>query len=319
MEPVELRAEAEALVERAGACALDDAHVLLVSGDDAMPWLQGQVTQDVGRVAPGGSAYTLLLSPNGKVIADAWVHRRADDVALVVPSAASEALRAQLDAHVIMEDVTIAHAPDLAVVTVQGPRARALRAAATEGDVFDADRLDTGAGFDVLVPRAEAERVLAALAAAVTAAGGARVSAAGYELARIRRGVPKAFVDFGENTLPQEAGLAKRAVSFTKGCYLGQEPVVMLEHRGQAPKRLFAARVGGDVEPGASLGAEGDAKAGRVTSVASAPDDDGTRAAIVLVKKAHARPGAALAEAAGATVTLVHAIGEPRVSASELP
>lgn len=303
---MDLETEARALMTSVGVCVLEDQRAIRITGDDALEWLQGQVTQDVLGLDAGQSAFTLLLASNGKIRTDAWVQRRADELLLVLPAASAEAALALLDAHVVMEDVVLSLDPALVVVTVQGPEAAALRG--ERPDALDADRLGLGGGFDLLVPRADADGTAAALEPAARARGGARVGPSGFELARVRCGIPKLGVDFGENTLPQEAGLAARAVSFTKGCYLGQEPVVMLEHRGRPPKRLFVVRTAGAVEAEASLEAEGGGAAGRITTVAPGPEPDGSLLGFALIKHAHATPGTTL-RAKGVAVELLRPVG----------
>jgi tRNA-modifying protein YgfZ len=302
-------AEATALQTRAIVHVLEDQRVIRVGGDDALAWLQGQVTQDVGSLSVGQSAFTLILGSNGKVRTDAWVHRRGDDVLLVLAASSAEATLTHLDAHVIMEDVELALDPELVVVTVQGPESTALRRGRT--DALDADRFEVGAGFDLAVPRAEAESIASALEASALALGGARASELGYELARIRRGIPKLGIDFGENTLPQEAGLALRAVSFGKGCYLGQEPVVMLEHRGKPPKRLFLVRARGSLETDADLTSADGQAAGRLTSIAPFPEPDGRFAGLALIKRAHATDGSTL-RSGDVDIELLRPAGMPR-------
>jgi folate-binding protein YgfZ len=272
--------EAESLLERAGVRILDDLRLLRVGGDDAASWLQGQVTQDVLPLRPGESAYTLILGTNGKVKSDAWAYRRAGDLLLALPASVAEDVRAHFDAHVIMEDVELALEADRALVSVQGRRADALRPSGVDAEIFAADRFGLGAGFDAIVTRGAAEAFARGI-------GADAISADAWELARIRRSVPKLGVDFGANTLPQEAGLA-RAVSFTKGCYLGQEPVIMLEHRGSPPKRLFVVRASATLPAEAPLVTESGEIAGRMTSCASVGDPDGVFAGLALIKKAHA-------------------------------
>ncbi len=290
---------------RAGTWAhvLTDQRVLRVSGDDAASWLQGQVTNDVLALEPGRGGYGLVLETTGKIRSDAFVHRVADAFLLVLPSDRAEAVRAHFDAHVIMEDVELALHPELAVVTVQGPGA-AGAVASLEGTSM-ADRLGAGAGYDLIVPSERAR----AVAAELVARGAVRLDDEAWELARIRAGIPRMGVDFGDHTLPQEAGLARRAVSFTKGCYLGQEPVVMLEHRGKPPTRLFVLRSERPLPVGRVLRTrEGDV-VGRVTSAARAVEADGAYLGLGLVKRAHAVQGTAL-RCDEISVALAHAAGD---------
>jgi folate-binding protein YgfZ len=285
---MDVEAEAERLVEAAGMRRLVDQRVLRVGGDDAASWLQGQVSNDVLAIGPGGSSYGLVLETSGKILSDVFVHRGEDAFFLVAPEERSAALLAHLDAHVVMEDVELALRPDLAVITVQGPGAAQV-VAGREG-VFSADRLGGPGGFDLLVSLEHAVEVEAEL----SEAGATVVGEAGWELARVRAAVPRMGLDFGAQTLPQEAGLAGRAVSFTKGCYLGQEPVVMLEHRGKPPKRLFLLRSEGPLVAGAEIMTDDGARVGRVTSAAPFPEGDGRFLGLGLIKRVHAVEGATL-------------------------
>jgi folate-binding protein YgfZ len=211
--------------ERHVAFLLDE-RVLRVHGDDARTWLQGQVTCDV--LLRGPSVHGLVLSATGHVITDVWVLDRSrkgetPELWLRMPSRAFDAALKRLDRFIVMEDVEL-EPTDLRVIhTLAEPSLPSREAHATP-------RL-AAEGWDVVV--SDAEATLAEL----EREGFTRGDDALYERLRITAGKPRLGPDFGEHTLPQEAGL-KSAVSFTKGCYFGQEPVVMLEHRGKPPKRL---------------------------------------------------------------------------------
>ncbi len=268
----------------AGVRALDDA-VLRVRGEDARSWLNGQITNDVRGMERGDAAYALVLDGRGKILSDAWVLERGEDVLLVVPRETVDLLREHFEKYIVMEDVDLDVA-DLAVVTVQGPRAAEV--AGPEG--YPCDRLGAG-GRDRLVRSSDRDATLAALAAAADALGGGEVSREGWELARLRAAVPRFGADFGPAHYPQEAGLKERAVSFTKGCYLGQEVVCTLENRGQLSRRLVrlegsAARAGSELRYGESV-------VGQITSALHDPARGGALA-LGYVKRAAATRGARL-------------------------
>jgi folate-binding protein YgfZ len=253
--------------------------LLRVTGDDRLTWLQGQLTQDVLTLRPGGSAYALLLHPTGKILADLDVLCRETDLVLVCPLDAVDEVSAQLERYVMMEDVELERLPG-AVLALQGPRAVALRGAIRDARgtdaVFEVDRLGRG-GLLVLESADGGEDAVgagAALLPCVVEAGGGWVSAEATLLARLRAGRPAFGADFGPSVLPQVAGLTRRAVSFKKGCYRGQEPVVMLEHRGSPPKRLVRLEIeAADALPaGTSLSAADGAPLGAITSAARGPD-----------------------------------------------
>jgi folate-binding protein YgfZ len=221
-------------------------------------------------------------------MADAWVCDASDNrFYLLVPTATVDRLLESFDGQIIMEDVEPEVRADLAVISLVGPRAHELTARAKElGETFPVDRLGRG-GLDVIVPRDRADDAECALGTAVEDAGGAAISSDGFELARIRAGRPRFGVDFDDRNYPQETGLEPRAVSFNKGCYLGQEVICMLENRGKLTKRLVSLELSGDAAPDAPIEDDG-AEIGRVTTVGH---DDGKTLAFGYVKRAHATPG----------------------------
>ncbi|HEX5657284.1 MAG TPA: hypothetical protein VFX59_08815 [Polyangiales bacterium] len=259
-------------VAQAAAVYVTTDRVVRVRGDDARSWLNGQITNDVRTLAGDHAVYALTLTAKGRVISDLWALDDAPGMALVLPEARASAALERFDKHIIMEDVELEPA-EVRVITVQGPRAsevveglgvrRYACARLTEGfDVWDAD--------------------LAVLTARATTLGGGVLDAEGWAAAHLALGVPRVGVDFGDDTYPQEAGL-RRALSFGKGCYLGQEVVYMLENRGQLARRLVQLEAPG-AEPGSEITDEAGKKLGSLTSAASP-------FALGLVKRSHAEPG----------------------------
>ena len=257
-----------------GAYRTRDA-LLRVAGDDRLTWLQGQLTQDVRGLTEGAATYGLLLHPTGKVLADLDVLCRRDDVLLVCAAEVADEVHAQLERYVMMEDVELERLPG-SVLAVQGPASvallGALRAELGPDQVFPVDRLGLG-GLVALGAEAGASAD-AELPLTVRSAGGDWVSDEAITLARLRAGRPLLGADFGPTVLPQVAGLGPRALSFAKGCYRGQEPVVMLEHRGSPPKRLVRLQCEAASAPpaGTPLRAADDAVLGAITSAARGPD-----------------------------------------------
>lgn len=279
--------EARWLAETVGVRVLPDVAVLQVTGDDARTWLNGQVTNDIRALKKGDAVYALVIHVRGKIVADTWVLDRGDDVVLLLPRAALAKTREELERYIIMEDVVLTELPHLSVITVQGPRA----ADAVVGeDAYPCHRLGA-IGFDVIVPEDREDATLGRLLERARTLGGGEVGADGWELARLRLAVPAFGSDFGEQNYPQEAGLRERAVSFTKGCYVGQEVVCTLENRGQLVRRLVAldARDGVPVAGEDLVGADGTIL-GKVTSTLVDPDV-GRALALGYVKRAAAQPG----------------------------
>lgn len=224
------------LSDAVGLYPYGDRTVLAVTGDDAREWLQGQLTNDLNAMKRDEAFYAFVLSPKGRVLADVWVIDREQELWLLVPRARLEALLERFERFIIMEDVELEPRDDWSLVTAQGPAARELQGG------YESDRLGRG-GRDFLLSGEDREAELAALRARCTELGGGQVQKEAWARAHVLRGRPRFGVDFGENTYPQETGLTKLAVSFSKGCYLGQETVMMLQSRGKAPKTLWRFKV----------------------------------------------------------------------------
>ena len=272
---MDVREQADLLAQRAGVRILDDV-VVSVVGEDAREWLHGQLTIDL-RQPTEHVRYGLVLAVKGRIVGDLHVIERGDTedgerFDLLLPASHAPAILERLERFLVMEDVELETLP-LRVISVQGPESAAVLAGLPGAMAID--RLARG-GHELLVPAAEAEAIAAGLDAP-------RVSEAAWELARLRGGRARMGLDFGDDTLPQEAGLEKRALSFDQGCYVGQEPVVMLQHRGKPPKRLV--RLVLDAGPAPRIGDTvfaGERPAGKVTSAAA----DGPGAlALALVKR----------------------------------
>lgn len=293
-----------------------------VTGSDAAGFLHALVTNDIASLAAGGGCYAAILTPQGRMITVMETLRTPDGVLLAVPAADAARLAAKLDGSIFSEDATVA---DVSASTVQfgvvGPRAghavdatlAALglpAAAASLPRPYDNVSLDEGRvavwrgepldgvdAIELMVPAeraADAERALSAQAA--TLSPGAR------HTLRVEAARPEFHVDMTEETIPLEANLLDRAISTSKGCYVGQEVIIRVLHRGggRVAKRLVALRFeDGQVPPAGAAMFDGDREAGRVTSAVWSPRDE---AAIGLgyVHRDYAREGASLTLAGGA-------------------
>lgn len=296
---------------------LADRALLEVRGGDRIRFLQGQLTHDVAGLDPAGprsGCQALLLTAQGRIVADLHVLARPDELWLETEAGRAAAARARLEKYVIADDVRIAErSADWARFAIEGPRARALLAAAAPGAALDL-LPDAGAplalagaegwvaafgwsgetALQLFVPAAAA----GAAAEALRAAGGPLEAAWGdaraLEVLRIEAGIPRGGAELGEDVLPAEARLVERAVSFTKGCYTGQEVVARMHSRGRVGHLLVGLALPADgalPAPGAPLLHDG-AKVGALTSVARSP----AAGAIGLgfVRSAHAEPGTEL-------------------------
>lgn len=218
-----------------------DRGVLAVAGADRAAWLQGLLTNDIASLKEGESRYSAYLTPQGRMISDMNVLERGGRILLDVPAPLAASLRERLDALVFSEDVQITdESATLWVWTV-----------------IRKDSLD-----DVIGETLPAELTAFTPVAFDT-----------FEVIRIERGVPRFFADMNEDTIPLEAGIEDRAISFTKGCYVGQEVIVRVTTRGGG--RVAKKLVRWVADPSAEIVPLRDAKIvsfdktiGRVTSAA---------------------------------------------------
>jgi len=275
--------ELDWLEHSVGVLALSDRAIISVGGDDAQQWLQGQLTNQLEGVEPGGSLYAFVLTLKGRILSDTYVLVREEDLLLDVPATQVDALLERFDRYIIMEDVDLYQRADLRLITAQGPRANELSEAG-----WAANRLGVG-GMQWVVPDAELESELARLTARARKLDGGWVSEPAWNHAHVVRGRPRFGVDFGDWTYPQESGLNPVAVSFHKGCYIGQETVVMIENRGKAPKVLWRWTIDGakPPEPNTAI-CLGDKVVGEITSAVT---EDGGVSALGFLKRGYQAEG----------------------------
>lgn len=270
--------------------------MLRVQGPDANTYLQGQFTQEL-RVADGAVAYGLWLDQKGKVLADSQVLKQADNDYLVVSySAPAAQLLTRLQAYIIADEVELEDQTGAWTgVLLWGDGAADLKPP-TNTLSWPSRRAGLGSA-QWLVPSGRSEDIVAWLRK--TSATESNRAAA--ELVRLREGVPAIPMDIGPRDLPNEGGLEDVAISYTKGCYLGQEVMARLKNLGQVRRRLHLVQgAGARPSPGTSL-YQGDRKVGETRSAAVEGD---SFLAMAMVSLVNLDPGAGLSLAPGVTPTL---------------
>ena len=290
-----------------------------LTGEDRASFLHGMVTQDVKGLAPGATAYTTLVTVKGAMVADGRLVRREDDLLLDVEPGAGARVREFLDKYLISEDAELHDATaELALLRLLGPHAsellgrvlgesaaplaphttRSVTLAGTPVLLLGAQ----GHGLpqvDLLVPRAALEAVWTAL----TGAGAKPLGFEALELLRVEAGVPRFGQDLVETTIPLEANLA-HAISYNKGCYIGQEVIARATFRGHMNRTLAGLLLGDAEAPkGTELLREGK-KVGYLTSVVRSPRL-GQWVALGYVRR-EVEPGTALQLGEGPATATVH-------------
>jgi folate-binding protein YgfZ len=255
-------------LEGSGGAGVIDRDVVVIDGSDALTYLQGQTSQDLTSLSVGRSAWSFVLAPTGRV--DSWVriHRIADESFLLeVESGWGDALRARLTRFLLRTRATIGEVQRWALV-VQRWGADANPAPIAPDGAITATAIGPGVhGVDALL------RLGAG--AAATHAVADRVPPAAIERHRIVHGIPRLGAELTDATIPGEAGqwVIDASVSFTKGCYTGQELVARIDSRGNnVPHPIRLLVVDGAVGSGSEVVID-DEMVGTVTSVAPALDD----------------------------------------------
>jgi folate-binding protein YgfZ len=224
------------------AVLLDRAS-LRASGPDAAAYLQSMVSNDIDLAAPGHGVYALLLTPKARVIADLEIFNVDGGFVLSAPAERRD---------------------DVLAALLRSRFRRKVDFEPSEHAVAWLEVGENGGGLAVLDTPAGPHMLLAG-------AHGVPDGDGAWEIARVEAGLPRFGREFDTETMPAEAGLDDLAVSFTKGCYPGQEPVARLRYRGRANRGLRGLELRGDLpEPGAAVRA-GDREVGRVTSPVVSP------------------------------------------------
>lgn len=267
--------------------------LLRMTGEDRGRFLQGLITCDVDALAPGEGTWGFFTSVKGRILAEVTVLAAGEALWLRLPPPAAEPVREHMLRYRIADRVEIEPQPDRASLTLAGPEAAAALAAVAGDPVPEEDwaSVETEiAGTSALVVReallgVPGYSVWVAADAAETVAGALRerpgvvpVDGAALETVRVEAGIPRWGVDYDDGHFPQEIGLGERAVSYSKGCYLGQEVVARIHYRGGVNRGLVGLRLAegllaAGLEPGATLLHDG-RPAGRLGSIAWTPGEE---------------------------------------------
>lgn len=289
------------------------ATLLQVTGEDAATFLQGQFTNEL-RQPEGAAVYGLWLNQKGKVLADSHVLKLAENEFLLASiTSAVTAIQPRLEEYIVADDVKLtdetAQVHGLAVLGPHGGEfiRQLLGAAPPPGQFARSDGVWVFAGrrvraenFELIGP----ENRIADTKQQLLALGGRAVNAGEMEFARIADGLPVIPGDIGQADLPNEGGLEDAAISFTKGCYLGQEVMARLKNMGQIRRRLHVVQGTGALPPALASLYQGGRKVGQIRSIANRGNEFVALAMLSLVNL-EPTVGLSLASDAAPTVKII--------------
>jgi folate-binding protein YgfZ len=288
-------AEYHALWESAGILELSSRSRLCLTGADRVRFLHGQVTNDIKSLRVGEGCYAALITAKGKMQSDLNIYCLPDELLLDFEPGLTAKVSERLEKYVIADDVQIIDiASNYGLLSIQGPKAEAVirtleiatdlttkpfsfvRVAETafgEVHIFNQPRLGI-TSFDLLIAADATEILKKKLISAATTVCGRLCGCEAFEIARIEAGIPRFGADMDETINPLEAGLEARAISFNKGCYIGQEVLSRIKTYSEVAKALRGIRLSDDLQ---RLPVKGDKlfhngkEAGFITSATKSP------------------------------------------------
>jgi folate-binding protein YgfZ len=293
-ESYQLGDDYKALHESAAIGAVAPRGQIAVAGPDRGAFLHGLLTNDTASLTAGRGCYAAWLTPQGRMLCDLHVLESGDMMLLDVPAAEVDGVAARLEQFHFSEDVHIAPLAPLRAIWIHGPAAprmlvAGLPAAARAEAGYDGwmqyqnARVEL-AGVPVVIARIDQLGVPGfviyadaqhedEVSGALSAAGALHATPASLEAARIEAAYPIFGIDMTTDTIPLEAGIEDRAISLTKGCYVGQEVIIRVLHRGHGriARKLVRMQVEGDSPLPGARAFSGDREVGFITSAAKSP------------------------------------------------
>ncbi len=263
------------IIEGCGLLDRSGRGKLALTGPDAKNFLQGQVTNDVEGLGDGEGCYAAFLTPKGKMLGDMRILSAGDELLIDTERVALQELFNMIRRFSVGYDVQL-HKRTLerALLSLIGPGADEIVAPPRpehahvpfELDGVRSRAIRTDVGVDVLCGTEQ----LASLRDVLVRRGAVPVPETAVEILRVERGRPRYGIDLNDSVIPEEAGLNERAVSFTKGCYVGQETVARLHYRGKPNRHLRGLVLSGRADSGDELRL-GERTVGTLTSVVDSP------------------------------------------------
>jgi folate-binding protein YgfZ len=301
----DVAAEYRAVRSAAGLADLSSRGKLRMTGRDRQSFLHRIVSNDINRLKPGEGVYACLLTPQGKIISDMTVYLRDDDLLLDLEPGMTGTVQTILDRYALVDDVVLTDVTgQYGLLGVYGPTSPDAMNAVLDVSEYPDDQRHMRCfwndialtiagssrsgepGFEIYIPADQTIKLWQAL----FDYGLPPVGHEALEILRVESGRPRFGAELDERIIPNEA-VKERAVSFDKGCYIGQEPVVMMEHRGRPNRLLAGLRIMGDALPSCNaVLKKDDQEAGWVTSAVRGQSVEGILA-LGFVRRKFLNPG----------------------------
>ena len=266
----DVAAEYQALRHSAGVLDLSFRGRLCLTGKDRVRFLHGQVTNDVQKLKQGQGCYAGLVNAKGKIESDLNIYALNDELLLDFEPGLTPKLTERFDKFIIADDVHVVDvSPHYGLVSVQGPQGEVVLRKADLGMEVPAEpfrfssrnqenigeiycmKISRGPaiGFDLFFPIEACNAMTEKLVIAAKTIGGRLCGWDALEIGRIEAGLPRFGQDMDESNLAPETGIEQRAISYTKGCYIGQEVISRIRAYGQVAKALRGLRLEGEPLP----------------------------------------------------------------------
>ena len=322
------------LMESVGLTDLSNRGRLCLLGEDRQRFLHGQVTNDIQRLRQGQGCFAAFVSGKGRVQMPVNVFHLGEELLLDFEPSSIETVRQRIESYLIADQVEVVDAGDAyGLVTLQGPQSglcleRVLAGAVlpqverdivlTEGalgaGVYCARHSRLGSlGYDLYVPADQLESAILSLVEAVSLLGGGLCGSHAWDRARVCAGIPLYGQDITDAHLAPETGLELVGISYSKGCYIGQEVIARIRTYGQVNKALRSLLImskGAPARTGDALFDGNGREVGRITSVAEVLRGD-IQVALGYVRKEHFAPGTELTAGVGDSSYRLRVAGLP--------
>jgi folate-binding protein YgfZ len=302
----------DALLDRCGYVQLSEWSVVAVSGDDRKSFLHNMCTNEINKLTAGQGCEAFFTDVKGRIVAHAWVVLREDRALLLTVPHQAERIVEHLDRYIIREDVQLAdRSPDEAWLLVAGAEADAVlnKSIVAPTQPWQSTACQLGEvdcllvrfslpGRNALLLGAAGDRV-ESLCQQLEAAGAVACGLEAWDSLRVEAGLPLFGVDFDHSNLPQEVARDAEAISFTKGCYLGQETVARIDALGHVNQQLVTLKFAAGATPEVGLPLMQQDKQVGVATTLGQSGRSGSSLALAMVRRGANQVGTMLESASG--------------------